>query len=162
MAVNVDRQCASYELPCRGGALSVANRIGTTRRRPASGERRQRACGKDRAPCHRHGRRDVDEPSVAQLIQPAGGIIDEPAPLADKPHRTGRRRYGCRGEHLNAGRRVIRQAAETADRLLEQQKIIMALGHIDRRDPTGDFDFGTIEQIRAASGQVGPFQLHRE
>jgi hypothetical protein len=38
----------------------------------------------------------------------------------------------------------------------------MALGHIDRRDPAGDFDFGTVEQIRAASGQVGPFQVHRE
>ena len=87
MAVHVDGQSAADELARGGIALSSVVGAGATRRRRTGGERDHCAGGKQRPPGHRSRRPAIDKPGVAQLVMPAGRVVDEPPPAAGKPHR---------------------------------------------------------------------------
>ena len=92
---------------------------------------------------------------------PAGRVVDEPPPSAGQTHRARRRRDWIGGEHLDASCGIARQATDAAGRLLDKQEIVAAVGHLDRRNPAGNFDLGTVPQIRQPGSQVAPVNLYR-
>ena len=44
--------------------------------------------------------------------------------------------------------------------MLDEQEIFAAIGYLDWRNPAGNFDLGTVPQIRQSGSQVTPVDLY--